>query len=55
MDAFSDDPRVTLKRYPEVGHLGIVADPQEPMATYLEPGAVDEGLIDDVAGWILAR
>lgn len=52
VDAFAGDPRVTLKRYPELGHLGIVADPDAPLATYSSPGAVDEGLIDDAAGWI---
>ena len=55
VDTFSNDPRVTLKRYPELGHLGIVADPDKPIATYMEPGAVDEGLIDDVAAWILSQ
>ncbi len=55
VDAFADDPRVTLKRYPGLGHLGIVADPDRPMATYLEPGTLDEGLVDDVAAWILSQ
>ena len=55
VDAFSNDPRVTLKRYPELGHLGILADPDRPMATYREPGVVDEGLIDDAAAWILSQ
>ena len=55
VDAFTDDPRITLKRYPQLGHLGIAADPDRPMATYQEPGVVDEGLIDEVARWILAR
>lgn len=55
VDAFAADPRVTLKRYPELGHLGIIADPGEPMATYLEPGRVDETLIEDVATWIKQR
>lgn len=55
VDAFSDEPRVTLKRYPELGHLGIIADPDAPMATYLEPGRVDQALIEDVAAWINQR
>ena len=53
--AFGDEPRVTLKRYPELGHLGIVADADSPLATYSVPGHVDEALIDDVAAWIRER
>lgn len=55
VDAFAGDPRVTLQRYPELGHLGITADPAKPMASYLEPGRVDETLIEDVAAWINER
>ena len=50
--AFGDDPRVTLKHYPELGHLGMVADPGNPMANYLQPAHVDEQLIDDVSARI---
>lgn len=50
--AFADDPRVTLKRYPELGHLGITANAGSPMATYFTPGHVDEALIEDVAAWV---
>lgn len=53
--AFAGDARVTLKRYPELGHLGIVADADDPLAGYLRPGKVDDGLIDDVADWIRQR
>lgn len=50
--AFGDDPRVTLKRYPDLGHLGIVSDVDNPLATYGTPGHVDQALIDDAAAWI---
>ena len=50
--AFGDDPRFTLKRYPELGHLGFVSDPDSPLASYGAPDHVDETLIEDVAAWI---
>lgn len=53
-DAFDADPRVTLRHYPELGHLGIPSDPDDPLAAYQQPGRVDESLLDDVAAWILA-
>lgn len=53
--AFGDDPRVTLKQYPELGHLGTVSDPDDPLAAYGHAGQVDDGLIDDVATWIRKR
>lgn len=54
-EAFSDDPRVELKRYPELGHLGIAADADDPLASYQQAGKVEQALIDDVANWIRAR
>ena len=51
-DAFGDDPRVELKSYPGLGHQGIAADADDPLASYLQPGSVDGELIDDVAAWI---
>lgn len=53
--AFDDDPQVTLKRYPGLGHLGIAADANKPFAAYMAPGHVDGALIDDVVAWIMAR
>lgn len=53
--AFAGDPRVALKHYPGLGHLGIATDPAAPLASYMAPGRVDEGLIDDVAAWISER
>lgn len=53
--AFDGDPRVTLKHYPALGHLGIASDPDDPLATYSRPGKVAEGLVDDVAAWIGQR
>lgn len=50
--AFEGDPRVTLKHYPELGHLGIASDADDPLAAYARPGKVDDGLIGDVAAWI---
>lgn len=50
--AFAEEPRVTLKRYPGLGHLGIGSDPAAPMASYTQAGTVDAGLIADVANWI---
>ena len=50
--AFGDDPRFTLKRYPELGHLGFVSDPDRPLASYGAPDHVDERLIEDAAAWI---
>ena len=52
--AFAGDPRVALRRYPELGHLGIRTDPGSPLAAYEVPGSVDEALLDDVAAWIAA-
>lgn len=53
--AFDDDPRVTLKQYPGLGHLGIAADPDAPLASYTTPGKVEDALIEDIAAWILER
>lgn len=53
--AFGAGSRVSLKRYPGLGHLGIASDPADPMASYMQPGTVDAGLIDDVAAWINAH
>lgn len=52
---FASDTRVTLRHYPQLGHLGIAADVDAPLASYTVPGAVDAGLIDDIAAWIKAR
>ena len=53
--AFADDARVSLKRYPQLGHLGIASDPDAPLAGYTLPGKVDDGLIEHVAAWIKGR
>lgn len=53
--AFAGDARVTLRHYPRLGHLGIAADPEAPLASYMAPGSVDEELIDDIAAWIRRR
>lgn len=50
--AFHDHPRVTLLRWPGIGHLGIAASAEEPLASYAEPGHVDQALISRVAEWI---
>ncbi|MGY0561371.1 alpha/beta hydrolase family protein [Luteimonas sp. A277] len=50
--AFEGDARVTLKYWPELGHLGISADVEDPLATYQQPGPVSPALIDAVAAWI---
>lgn len=50
--AFDGDPKVTLQRWPELGHLGIAADAEDPLAAYVQPGQVDPQLIDAVAEWI---
>lgn len=50
--AFGEDKRVTLKRYPRLGHLGIETDPDAPLASYAEAGTVDAGLISDIAAWV---
>lgn len=53
--AFEGERRVSLKRYPELGHLGTPSDADDPLASYSAPGKVDTALIDDVARWIADR
>ncbi|MEN1925533.1 alpha/beta fold hydrolase [Luteimonas sp. MJ293] len=53
--AFESDPRVTLKHWPALGHLGIAADADDPLATYQQPGQVSPSLIDAVSAWIMER
>ena len=53
--AFNGDPRVTLTHWPQLGHLGIAADADDPLATYQQPGQVSPALIDAVAAWIRER
>lgn len=48
-------PRVTLKRYPALNHLGIAGKGPPDMAEYSTPGHVDAGLLRDVATWIKAH
>jgi len=53
--AFADDPRATLRRYPALNHLGIAGEGEPTLAEYQRPGHVDTVLIDDIAGWINRR
>ncbi|WP_234086857.1 alpha/beta fold hydrolase [Azonexus sp. R2A61] len=52
---FADSPRVVLKRYPALNHLGIAGEAPSTPLEYQRPGRVDKALIDDVAAWIKAR
>lgn len=51
-DAFAETPRVTLKAYPALDHLGIAGEGPGSLADYQRPGRVDQTLIDDIARWI---
>lgn len=55
LDAFSDDPRVELRSYPALNHLGIAGEGPGTLAEYQRPGHVDAQLIADIAAWIKAR
>ena len=46
---------MTLKRYPELNHLGMKSEAGAGLASYEVPGHVDEALITDIAAWIRAR
>ena len=50
--AFADDARATLKRYPALNHLGIAGQGPGNIAEYQQPGHVAAQLIADVAAWI---
>lgn len=52
---FAGDTRVTLRHHQQLGHLGIAADADAPLASYAVPGTVDDGLMDDIAAWIRER
>lgn len=52
-DAFTDDPRATLKRYSALNHLGIAGSGRSTPDEYLSSGQVDTGLIEDSASWIM--
>ncbi len=53
--AFTDSPRVTLKAYPALSHLGIAGEGPGSLADYQTPGQVDATLINDIAAWIKAH
>ncbi|KAF1709476.1 hypothetical protein CSC70_11170 [Pseudoxanthomonas kalamensis DSM 18571] len=50
--AFGKDPRVTLRHYPALNHLGIAGQGPGSLAEYQQAGHVDPQLIDDAAAWI---
>lgn len=50
--AFGANPRVTLRRYPALNHLGIAGSGPGSLEEYGRPGHVDDALIADVADWI---
>lgn len=50
--AFALSPRVRLKAYPALSHLGIAGEGPGSPADYQAPGRVDARLIADVADWI---
>lgn len=50
--AFASSPRVTLKDYPALSHLGIAGEGAGSLADYQQAGHVDARLIADVAAWI---
>lgn len=50
--AFDGSATATLKEYPALSHLGIAGDGPGSLADYQTAGRVDDGLIDDIAGWI---
>src|SRR5690606_22123352 len=50
--AFADDARATLKRYPALNHLGIAGQGPGNIAEYQQPGHVPAQPIADVAAWI---
>ncbi|GAB3732362.1 alpha/beta fold hydrolase [Luteimonas pelagia] len=54
-DAFADDARVVLKRYPSLNHLGIAGEGPGSAAEYQTPGHVDPTLVSDIAAWVHAR
>ena len=53
--AFADSPRVTLKAYPALSHLGIAGEGPGSLADYQTPGQVDADLINDIAAWITSH
>ena len=55
LDAFGDDPRITLRAYPALNHLGIAGEGPGNLAEYQQAGHVDATLIADIAAWIQAR
>jgi dienelactone hydrolase len=54
-EAFPDDARVVLKRYPSLNHLGISGEGPGSLAEYQTPGHVDATLVADIAAWVHAR
>jgi hypothetical protein len=47
-------PGLEVKRYPSLNHLFIAGNGVPQPAEYAVPGHVDQGLIDDLARWVLA-
>ena len=53
--AFPQSPRVRLRDYPALSHLGIAGEGPGSLADYQTAGHVDPRLIADVAEWIRER
>lgn len=48
-------PNVTFISYPKLNHLFISGEGKSKPNEYLEPGNVDQAVIDDIAGWIIKQ
>lgn len=46
-------PEITLREYPSLNHLGISGTARSAPDDYLIPGQVDQGMIQDIADWLL--
>ena len=46
-------PEITLREYPSLNHLGISGTARSAPDDYLIPGQVDQGMIQDIADWML--
>ena len=53
--AFGGDPKVSMKHYPTLNHLGIDSPANAGLESYQTPGHVDAGMIGDIAAWIGSR
>ena len=53
-EAFASRSNATFKVYPKLNHLFIAGEGKSTPADYLQPGHMEQAVVDDIAEWILA-